>query len=117
MQGKAKTATCLFFGMLAVGLVSEPEFARSKTSRLAKQKFTAARASSVSAQPEIGKVILVLQTRDHQVTVRGGDGQTLRYSVATHQGIALADGLSVSDLKARFPEVHEIVTGTAWAGL
>jgi hypothetical protein len=103
--------------MLVIGLIAEPELARSKTTRPTAKKFTAARAPSVSAQPEIGKVILVLETRDHRVTVRGGDGQTLRYSVATHQGIALADGLSVSDLKARFPEVHEIVTGTAWAGL
>jgi hypothetical protein len=110
-------AICLFLSALVIGLVAEPELARSKTSRLTKQKFTAASVQSASAQPEIGKVILVLQTRDHRVTVRGGDGQTLRYSVATHEGFALADGLSASDLKARFPEVHEIVTGTAWAGL
>ena len=120
MQGKVKTATCLFLGMLAAGLLAQPEFARPKTARSGKQKFTAARTASVAAkptpQPEAGKVILVLQTRDHRVTVRSNGGEELRYSVATLQGIALADGLSVADLKSRFPELHEVVTGIAWAG-
>ena len=120
MQGKAKIAACLFLGMLAAGLLAQPEFARVKTARSGKQ-FTAARTASVEAkpapQPEVGKVILVSQTRDHRVTVRSGGGEELRYSVATLQGIALADGLSVADLKSGFPELHEIVTGIAWAGV
>ena len=120
MQVKAKTATCLFLGMLAIGLVSEPEFARSKEARSGKQKFTATRATTVAAkpapQPEVGKVILVLQTRNNLVTVRSTAGEELRYSVATLHGIALADGLSPVDLKNRFPELHEIATGIAWAG-
>ena len=123
MQGKAKIAACLFLGMLAAGLLAQPEFARVKTARSGKQ-FTAARTASVAVQPapqpEVGKVILVLQTRDHRVIVRsssGGGGEELRYSVATLQGIALADGLSVADLKSGFPELHEIVTGIAWAGV
>jgi hypothetical protein len=120
MQVKAKTATCLFLGMLAIGLVSEPEFARSKEARSVKQKFTATRATTVAAkpapQPEVGKVILVLQTRNNLVTVRSTAGEELRYSVATLHGIALADGLSPVDLKNRFPELHEIATGIAWAG-
>jgi len=122
MQGKAKAATCLFLGTLAIGLVAEPEFARTKTAaRSGKQKFTAARAQSLAAkpaaQPEVGKVILVLQTRDHRVTVQSSEGEELRYSVATLQGIALADGLSVADLKSRFPELHDVATGIAWAGI
>ncbi len=120
MQGKTKTATGLFLGMLAIGLVAEPEFARSKEVRSGKQKFTATRATTVAAkpapQPEVGKVILVLQTRNNLVTVRSTAGEELRYSVATSHGIALADGLSPVDLKNRFPELHEIVTGIAWAG-
>ena len=120
MQGKTKTATGLFLGMLAIGLVAEPEFARSKEARSGKQKFTATRATTVAAkpapQPEVGKVILVLQTRNNLVTVRSTAGEELRYSVATLHGIALADGLSPVDLKNRFPELHEIVTGIAWAG-
>ena len=121
MQGKAKTATCLFLGMLAVGLVSEPRFARPKEARSGKQKFTATRATTVVArpapQPEVGKVILVLQTRNNLVTVRSTAAEELRYSVATLHGIALANGLSPVDLKNRFPELHEIVTGIAWAGV
>jgi hypothetical protein len=85
-----------------------------------KQEFTATRATSVAAkpapQPEVGKVILVLQTRNNLVTVRSAGGEELRYSVATLQGIALADGLSSVDLKSRFPELHDVVTGIAWAG-
>ena len=120
MQGKAKVATCLFLGMLTAGLLAQPEFARPKTARSGK-KFTAAQTASVAAkpaaQPEVGKIIMVLQTRDHRVTVRSSGGEDLRYSVATLQGIALADGLSVIDLKSSFPELHEVVTGIAWAGV
>ena len=121
MQRKVRIATCFFLGMLVAGLLAQPEFARPKTARSGKQKFTAARATSVAAkpapQPEVGKVILVLQTRDHRVTVRSSGGEELRYSVATLQGIALADGLSTGDLKNRFPELHEVVKGIAWAGM
>jgi len=121
MQGKVKIATCLFLGMSAAGLLAQPEFARSKTARSGKQKFTAARTASLATkptpQPEAGKVILVLQTRDHLVTVRSSGEEELRYSVATLQGIALADGLSGADLKSRFPELHEVATGIAWAGV
>ena len=120
MQGKAKITTCLFLGMLAAGLFAQPESARAKTARSGKQ-FTAARTASVvvkpAPQPEVGKVILVLQTRDHRVTVRSTGGEELCYSVATLQGIALADGLSTVDLKNRFPELHEVVKGIAWAGM
>ena len=119
MLGKIRVATCLFLGMLAAGLLAQPEFARSKTTPDGK-KFTAARATAAAVkpvpEPETGKVILVLQTRDHQVTVRSSVGEELRYSVATPQGFALADGLSVADLKTRFPELHDVVTGIAWAG-
>jgi hypothetical protein len=120
MQRKAKNATCLLLGMLAAGLAAQPEFARTKTMPVGK-KFTAARATSAAVkpvpEPETGKVILVLQTRDHQVTVRSSVGGELRYSVATPQGFALADRLSVADLKSRFPELHDVVTGIAWAGM
>jgi hypothetical protein len=121
VQGKSKAAKCWFLGVLALGLIAQPEFARTKTVSSGKQKFTSARATSVMAkpapQPEIGKVILVLQTRDNLVTVRSNEGEELRYSVATLQGIALADGLSVADLKSRFPELHDVATGIAWAGI
>jgi hypothetical protein len=121
MQGKAKIATCLFLGMLAAGLAAQPDFARTKTVSSGKQKFTATRATSVAVKPvpqqEVGKIILVLQTRDNLVTVRSTGGEELRYSVTTLQGIALADGLATVDLKNRFPELHDVVTGIAWAGM
>ena len=121
MQGKSKTLLCLLLGTVALGLFAQPEFARPKTTRSQKQKFTATRATSVAAkpapQPEVGKVILMLQTRDNLVTVRSTGEEELRYSVATLQGIALADGLSVADLKSRFPELHQVVKGIAWAGM
>lgn len=121
MQGKIRTAACLFLGTVALGLFAQPEFARPKEARTGRQNFTAARATSVAAkpapQPEVGKVILVLQTRDNLVTVRSTGGEELQYSVTTLQGIALADALSVADLKNRFPELHDVVTGMAWAGM
>src|SRR5262245_59007723 len=110
MLGRARIDT-LFLGVLAAGLLAQPEFARSKTMPSGGKKFTAARATSAAVKPvpkpETGKVILVLQTRDHQVTVSSSVGEELRYSVATPQGFALADGLSVADLKSRFPELHD----------
>jgi hypothetical protein len=121
VQGKAKAIKCLFLGVLALGLLAQPEFARPKTVRSGKQQFTATRATSVAVKPvpqqEVGKIILVLQTRDNLVTVRSTGGEELRYSVTTLQGIALADGLSTVDLKNRFPELHDVVTGIAWAGM
>lgn len=121
MQGKLRMVTCLSLGMLVTGLLAQPEFAWPRTARRGGQKFTAARAASVAAkpapQPEAGKVILMLETRDYRVTVQSGEGNQLRYSVATLQGIALGDGLSALDLKNRFPEVHDVVTGVAWAGM
>jgi hypothetical protein len=63
-----------------------------------------------------GKIIMVLQTREYRITVTGGEREP-RYSVATDQGIALAERLTVSDLKGRYPDLYDIVTGTAWAGL
>ena len=120
MQGKGKTAMYLFLGTVALGLFAQPEFARPKVASSGKQKFIATRATSVAAkpapQPEVGKVILVLQTRDNLVTVRSTGGEELQYSVTTLQGIALADRISVADLKSRFPELHDVVTGIAWAG-
>jgi hypothetical protein len=112
VQGKARAKTCLFLGVLALGLLAQPEFARPKTLGSAKQKFTATRATSVAVKPAPQPEI-----RDNLVTVRSTGGEELRYSVATLQGIALADGLSTVDLKNRFPELHDVVTGIAWAGM
>ena len=55
------------------------------------------------------KVIMMLQTRDHLLTIYSRDEDRL-YSVGTKDGIALAERLTSAELKARFPELHEIVT-------
>ena len=113
MEGKTKTTTCLFLGLLAATLLAQPDLARSKSPDNAKQS-TAAKPAS---KPEASKVILVLQTREHRITVLSSAEKDLRYSVATLQGVTLADGLTAANLKSRFPELHDIVTGTAWAGV
>ena len=120
-KGKRKHATCLFLGMLAVGTgcsagICPAEGRHAAESRSSRRHAPRSVAAKPAPQPEVGKVILVLQTRDHRVTVRSSAGEELRYSVATLHGIALADGLSAVDLKSRFPELHDIVTGIAWAG-
>ena len=97
MNRSLRTTSCIF--LLAV--VVQFAFARQKTPKVAKK--------------EQGKVILVLQTRDNLITVRSSRGKH-RYSVATLQGIVLAEHLSVKKLKDRFPELHEVVQGIAWAG-
>jgi hypothetical protein len=75
---------------------------------------TASQTEPASQTP--GKVILKLQTREHLITVFSG-GTGLRYSVATDSGIQLAENLSDADLKDRFPDLHDIIKGTAWAGM
>ena len=78
-------------------------------------------ASSSTAQQSgqkenTGKAIVVLQTRDNLITIYSGE-KDLLYSVSTESGISLADQLTASELKARFPELYEIATGIAWAGM
>ena len=117
MNRSLRTTSCIFF--LAVGFLVPFAFARQKTPKLAKNKFVATANTTVAPkppEPEQGKVILVLQTRDNLITVRSSAGGD-RYSVATLQGIALAERLSVNELKDRFPELHEVVQGIAWAGV
>jgi len=99
MNRSLRTTSCI--SLLAVGLLVQLAFAGHKTPKVAKK--------------EQGKVILVLQTRDNLIKVRSSRGEHW-YSVATLQGIVLAEHLSVKKLKDRFPELHEVVQGIAWAG-
>ena len=121
MQRRVKLASCLFLGISVAALLSQSAFGRQKMARSSAQKFTSGSISAVAPKltppSEVGKVILVLQTRDNLIAVRGNGEEESRYSVTTLQGVALADNLSVNDLKNRFPELHEIVTGIAWAGM
>ena len=117
MNRSLRTTSCIF--IVVVGLLVQLAFARQKTPKAPKNKFvTTANTTVAPKPPEVkqGKVILVLQTRDYLVTVRSKAGEN-RYSVATLQGSVLAEHLSMKKLKDRFPEVHEVVQGIAWAGV
>ena len=117
MNRSLRTTSCIF--LLAVELLVQFAFSREKTPKVAKNEFVATANTTVAPkllEPKQGKVILVLQTRDYLVTVRSRAGEK-RYSVATLQGIVLAEHLSMKKLKNRFPEVHEVVQGIAWAGV
>ena len=61
------------------------------------------------------KTILILETRNNRITVYSGEKCPL-YTVSTGGGAILAERLTRTDLKDRFPELYDIVTGTAWAG-
>ena len=116
MNRSLKTTSCIV--LLAAGLPVQFAFARQKTPKVAKNKFVATANTTVAPKPpapQQGKVILVLQTRDNLVTVRSSAGQN-RYSVATLQGIVLAEHVSVNEFKDCFPELYEVVQGIAWAG-
>jgi hypothetical protein len=124
MRVVLRIAIGTFAGILCAGLLAQPEFARPKSARSRKQPSLIARAAPSAMKPlrpapqaETGQAIVVLRTRDHRITVFSTGGQDLRYSVATPEGFALAEGLSADALRDRFPQLLDIVTGIAWAGL
>lgn len=71
---------------------------------------------SPSFGDKVEKAILTLETRSNRITVYSSD-QSLLYTVSTEGGAVLAEKLTEKDLKSRFPELYDIVTGTAWAGV
>lgn len=71
--------------------------------------------TTVTQEGHVEKAILILETRDNRITVYSGEN-TLLYTVSTGGGVILAERLKELDLKDRFPELYDIVTGTAWAG-
>ncbi len=64
---------------------------------------------------EPGKLILVLRTRHHRISVYGG-GRSPKYTVHTEKGVLLSKKIDGAALKAKYPALHPIVTGVAWAG-
>ena len=72
--------------------------------------------TAVAQGGQVEKAILILETRDNRITVYSGENSLL-YTVSTGGGAILAERLKGSDLKDRFPELYDIVTGTAWAGV
>ena len=71
--------------------------------------------TAVTQGEQTNKAILILETRNNRITVYSGD-QCQFYTVSTEGGAILAEWLTRADLKSRFPELYDIVTGTAWAG-
>ena len=86
------------------------------TAQLVSQLITLSQGNAPDHGPKENyeKVILVLQTRDYLLTVYSGEADRL-YSVSTEGGVALADRLTGSELKVRFPELYDVATNS-WAG-
>ena len=57
-----------------------------------------------------------LEAKDYAVTIYAGEKAL--FSVRTKKGQVLADKITASELRARFPELHRIndATTVAWAG-
>ena len=64
-----------------------------------------AAASRVPGEPQVGRVITVLQTRDHEVTVFAGD-DGLRFTVNASGGDVLASLLTEPDFARLFPVLY-----------
>jgi hypothetical protein len=95
---------------------------------------TGAEASPVSSDPNVpskrakravaepgpgadeGRLILVLRTRRHRITVYGGDRSPI-YTVHNDRGVLLAQEINSAALKEKFPALYEVATGVAWSGI
>ena len=81
-----------------------------------------AKAPSKTAVAESGprahedRLILVLRTRGHRITVYGGD-RFPKYTVHDAKGGLLAREIGIAALKEKFPALHEVATGVAWSGI
>ena len=63
-----------------------------------------------------GRLILVLRTRRHRITVYGGDRSPI-YTVHNDRGVLLAQEINSAALKEKFPALYEVATGVAWSGI
>lgn len=116
--------TLIALFLLLILMVGASSFSAGKSKSKkppAAQSIPIAKLVSNSATPSQGglpksdakkndeKVIMMLQTREHLLTIYSRDEDRL-YSVGTKDGIALAEKISSDELKVRFPELHDIVT-------
>ena len=62
------------------------------------------------------RLILVLRTRRHRISVYGGD-RSPKYTVHDDKGISLARKIDSTELKEKFPALYDVTTGVAWSGL
>ena len=62
------------------------------------------------------RLILVLRTRRHRITVYGGN-RSPKYTVHDDKGVLLAREIGIAVLQEKFPALHEVATGVAWSGI
>lgn len=107
--------------MVAVS-VSEPASPAASIEGEASPVSTEVKGSSKTAVAESGpgagedRLILVLRTRGHRITVYGGD-RSPKYTVHDDKGGLLAREIDIAVLKEKFPALHEVATGVAWSGI
>ena len=107
--------------MVAVS-VSEPASPVESTKGKASPVSSEAKGPSETAVAETGpradkdRLILVLRTRGHRITVYGGD-RSPTYTVHDAKGVLLAREIDSAALKEKFPSLHEVATGVAWSGI
>ena len=124
MMVKAKDMLPLLglpFLMVAVSS-SEPASPVESSEGKASTVSSGAKAPSKTAVADSGprvdedRLILVLRTRGHRITVYGGD-RSPRYTVHDDKGVLLAREIDPAALKEKFPALHEVATGVAWSGI
>ena len=107
--------------MVAVS-ASQPASPVESTKGKASPVSSDAKGPSKTAVAETGpradedRLILVLRTRGHRITVYGGD-RSPKYTVHDSKGVLLAREIDPAALKETFPALHEVATGVAWSGI
>lgn len=107
--------------MVAVS-ASEPASPLESTRGKASPVSSDAKDPSKTAVAESGpgadedRLILVLRTRGHRITVYGGD-RSPKYTVHDDKDVLLAREIDPAALKEKFPALHEVATGVAWSGI
>lgn len=96
--------------LLACVLLTASASASVGCARRAAPAVAKAPAAPVLNEPLLdGRPVLVrLVGRDHVVTVTAGEAGPL-YSAVTRDGVALADGVTLIELRERHPDVYRIV--------
>ena len=121
---KAKKMSALLGLPLLVVAVSASEPARpveSAGTEAPSISFNAkAPAKTAVAEPGAAatedRLILVLRTRGHRISVYGGD-RSPKYTVHDAKGGLLAREIGIAALKEKYPALHEVATGVAWSGI
>ncbi len=102
----------------------EPQLANSRFQPQvadAQEENRAVRQPVEAQRPMNRRVLVMLKSRRHVVTVYSGVGRPegQRYKVSTLDGEVLADGLGMGDFQVQFPTLYEFYRTSfaeAWAG-